>query len=58
MMKHVCVAARAADTAKGGAADIRYISTPPDKGSGRASGKFGSNLKGWHDFSPSSASCS
>ena len=48
IMKHVCVAARTADTAKGGAADIRYISKPPDKGSGRS----GSNPKGWHEFSP------
>ena len=57
-MKHVCVAARTADTAKGGAGDIRYISKPPDKGSGRAFGKIGSNPKGWHEFSPRSASCS
>ena len=42
IMKHVCVAARTADTAKGGAGDIRYISKPPDKGSGRS----GSNPKG------------
>jgi len=50
----VCVAARTADTAKGDAVDIWYISKPPDKGSGRS----GSNPKGWHEFSPSAASCS
>jgi hypothetical protein len=51
-MKHVCVAAKTVDTAKGGEADIANISKPPDKGSGR----FGSNPKGWHEFSPRAAS--
>jgi hypothetical protein len=53
-MKRVCVAAKTVDNAKGGEADIANISEPPDK----VSGRFGCNPKGWHDFSPSSASCS
>ena len=51
-MKHVCVAAKTVDNAKRGAADIANISKPRDK----VSGRFGCNPKGWHDFSPDSAS--
>ncbi|MGZ5177404.1 MAG: hypothetical protein ACXWCW_25020 [Burkholderiales bacterium] len=53
-MKHVCVAAKTVDNAKRGAADIANISKARDK----VSGRFGCNPKGWHDFSPISASCS
>jgi hypothetical protein len=53
-MKHVCVAAKTVDNAKRGAADIANISKPRDK----VSDRFGCNPKGWHDFSPISASCS
>ena len=53
-MKRVCVVAKTVDNAKRGEADIANISEPRDK----VSGRFGSNPKGWHDFSPISASCS
>jgi len=38
-MKRVCVAAKTADNAKGGEADIANIGEPPDK----VSGRFGCN---------------
>jgi hypothetical protein len=53
-MKHVCVAAKTVDNAKGAEADIAHTAKPPDK----VSGRFDCNPKGWHDFSPICASCS
>jgi hypothetical protein len=47
-MRHVCVAARIVDDAKGGAVDIANIDKPPDK----VRRDPGRNPQGWHEFSP------
>ena len=46
-MKRACVAAKIVDDAKDGAAHIANMSKPADK----VRRDFGSNPKGWHEFS-------
>jgi hypothetical protein len=46
--------AKTVDDKERGEADIANIRKPRDE----VSGCFGRNPKGWHDFSPISASCS
>ena len=54
IMKHVCVAAKIGDDKKDAAGRIANTVKAADA----VSTDFGRNPKGWHEFSPSSASCS
>ena len=54
MVKHTCVAARIGDDKKAAAERIENTVKVADA----VSADSGLNPKGWHDFSPISASCS